>query len=148
MKAAFLDFDTLGPSDIDISPLTDLLPDLQFFPHTPTEKLAARIAATDIIIINKARLDATLLRASDQLTLICLAATGTDNVSLTAAAEKGIAVCNVRDYCTPSVIQHVFATLLALTHHLREYDMLMRSGAWPQGSQFCLLDYPIRETER
>jgi glycerate dehydrogenase len=79
------------------------------------------------------------------LKLIALAATGTNNVDLDAARDRGIAVCNVRDYCTASVVQHVLGTLLLLTHRLREYDALVRSGAWSKGEQFCLLDYPIRE---
>jgi glycerate dehydrogenase len=54
-------------------------------------------------------------------------------------------VCNLRDYCTASVVQHVFGALLTLTHKLREYDALVRAGAWQRGGQFCLLDYPIRE---
>ncbi len=52
---------------------------------------------------------------------------------------------NLRDYCTASVVQHVFGVLLLLTQKLREYDALVRSGAWQRGEQFCLLDYPIRE---
>ena len=74
-----------------------------------------------------------------------LAATGTNNVDLEAARERGIGVCNLRDYCTASVVQHVLGTLLLLTQRLREYDALVRSGAWSRGEQFCLLDYPLRE---
>jgi glycerate dehydrogenase len=66
-------------------------------------------------------------------------------VDLVAAAELGIAVCNLHDYCTASVVQHVFGVLLVLTHRLREYDALVRTGAWQRGGQFCLLDFPIRE---
>ena len=79
------------------------------------------------------------------LRLIVLAATGTNNVDLDTARSRGIAVCNLRDYCTASVVQHTLGVLLLLTQKLREYDALVRRGAWQKGDQFCLLDYPIRE---
>ena len=85
------------------------------------------------------------IAATPTLKLVALAATGTNNVDLDAARERGVAVCNLRDYCTASVVQHVLGVLLLLTHRLREYDALVRSGAWQKGEQFCLLEYPIRE---
>ena len=85
------------------------------------------------------------MQRTPTLKLIALAATGTNNVDLAAARELGIGVCNVRDYCTASVVQHVLGVMLLLTHKLREYDRLARSGAWQRGEQFCLLDFPIRE---
>ena len=85
------------------------------------------------------------MQRTPTLKLIALAATGTNNVDLAAARELGIGVCNVRDYCTASVVQHVLGVMLLLTHKLREYDRLARSGAWQRGGQFCLLDFPIRE---
>jgi glycerate dehydrogenase len=147
MKAVFLDFDTLGPTDIDISPLTDQLPGLELFPTTSKTQLLERISEAEVIVINKVRLNDEALRSARSLKLICLVATGTDNVSLSSAGELGIAVCNIRDYCTPSVAQHVFALMLALTHHLREYETLVRKEAWMHSPQFCLLDFPIRELD-
>ena len=147
MKAVFLDFDTLGPTDIDISPLTDQLPGLELFPTTAQSQLVERISNTEVIIINKVRLNDEALRTARRLKLICLVATGTDNVSLSSAGELGIAVCNIRNYCTPSVAQHVFSLILSLTHHLREYESLLREKAWMNSPQFCLLDFPIRELE-
>jgi glycerate dehydrogenase len=147
MKAVFLDFDTLGPTDIDISPLTDQLPGLELFPTTAQNELAERVSDVEVIIINKVRLNDAVLRSARRLKLICLVATGTDNVTLSSAGELGIAVCNIRDYCTPSVAQHVFSLILSLTHHLREYEILLRERAWMNSPQFCLLDFPIRELE-
>jgi glycerate dehydrogenase len=147
MKAVFLDFDTLGPTDIDISPLTDQLPGMELFPTTEQSQLVERISNTEVIIINKVRLNDEALRTARRLKLICLVATGTDNVSLSSAGELGIAVCNIRNYCAPSVAQHVFSLILSLTHHLREYESLLRKKAWMNSPQFCLLDFPIRELE-
>jgi glycerate dehydrogenase len=98
-----------------------------------------------VVLVNKLRITREIIEASPALRLIALAATGTNNVDLVAAGERGIAVCNLRDYCTASVVQHVFGVLLLLTQRLREYDALVRSGAWQRGEHFCLLDYPIRE---
>jgi glycerate dehydrogenase len=147
MKAVFLDFDTLGPTDIDISPLTDQLPGLKLFPTTAQSQLLERISDTEVIIINKVRLNDETLRSAQRLKLICLVATGTDNVSLSSAGELGIAVCNIRNYCTSSVAQHVFSLILSLTHRLREYAALLREKAWVNSPQFCLLDFPIRELD-
>jgi glycerate dehydrogenase len=68
-------------------------------------------------------------------------------VDLAAAREAGIAVCNLRDYCTASVAQHAFAMLLALTHRLADYHALVRAGRWQQSGQFSVFPYPIRELQ-
>ncbi len=147
MRAVFLDFDTVGPGDIEPEPLLRHLPDLELYAHTPAGQVSERIAGAEVVLINKVRLDAATLSVPNDLRLICLAATGTDNVDLTAARQNGIAVCNIRDYCTPSVVQHVFTLILALTNHVIEYRELLRGRAWAESAQFCLLDYPIRELD-
>lgn len=145
LAAAFLDFDSLGPADIDTASLTRVLPGLRFYPETAAADLPERIAGNDVLIVNKVQLDRDVLAGVERLRLICLAATGTDNIDLDYAAAHGIAVCNITDYCTPSVAQHVFALLLALTHHLEAYRQLLDASAWQRSAQFCLLDFPIRE---
>jgi glycerate dehydrogenase len=145
MQAAFLDYDTLGPGDVDPAPLQRLLPGIVLHPGTRRDEIDARLAHADIVMINKVRLDATALGRAPRLKLVCLAATGTDNVDVAAARELGIAVANIRDYCVPSVTQHVFALVLALTQRLREHDALVASGAWSRSDSFCLLDHPFHE---
>jgi glycerate dehydrogenase len=145
VSAAFLDFGTVGPEDLSITALTDLLPDLRFFDTTPTTELHDRIRDAEILLVNKVRLNRQALLAATQLKLICLAATGTDNIDLDTARERGIAVCNIRNYCTPSVVQHTWSLILALTQQFRGYDELISGGAWPDSRQFCLLDFSIRE---
>jgi glycerate dehydrogenase len=86
-----------------------------------------------------------LLSAPD-LKLVVLAATGTNNVDLEAArGTRHRRLQPARLLQRLSVVQHVLATMLLLTHRLREYDALVRSGSWSRGDQFCLLDFPIRE---
>ncbi len=83
--------------------------------------------------------------AAKNLKLICLAATGTDNVDLVAARERGIAVCNVRGYCSQSVAQQVWAMILSLTQHTGGYDRLAKDGSWVRSEVFTVLRLPIRE---
>jgi glycerate dehydrogenase len=121
------------------------LPGIELRPQTAEAEIPKALAGAGAVLVNKLRITLDVMAATPSLKLIALAATGTNNVDLDAARDRAIAVCNVRDYCTASVVQHVLGTLLLLTHRLREYDALVRSGGWSKGEQFCLLDYPIRE---
>jgi glycerate dehydrogenase len=145
VKSAFLDFDTLGPADIDTSALKATLPGIALYPASKGPEVDARMAGCEILLVNKVPLDRGRLASVPGLRLVALAATGTDNVDLVAARERNIAVCNIRNYATPSVVQHVFGLVLALTLRLEEYRQLLRAGAWERSPHFCLLDYPGRE---
>ncbi|MCZ6560370.1 MAG: D-2-hydroxyacid dehydrogenase [Gammaproteobacteria bacterium] len=145
MKSVFLDFATISRGDIDAEPLDRVLPDLQYFPTTEYADLHQRVGEAEIILTNKIRIDRQAMIAAAKLKLICLAATGANNVDLEAAREHGISVCNIVAYCTDAVVQHVFALIMSLNQHLREYQSLLQQGAWKGSPQFCLLDYPIRE---
>jgi hypothetical protein len=118
------------------------LPGLALHDHTPQDEVASRVAGCTVVLVNKLRITREIIESTPSLKLIALAATGTNNVDLETARSRGIAVCNLRDYCTTSVVQHTLGVLLLLTQKLREYDALVRRGAWQQGEQFCLLDYP------
>lgn len=142
-----LDRDSLDRGDLDWSKLKACLSDWQIHPHTEPADTAARIAQAEVVVSNKVVLDADILRQAQQLKLICIAATGTNNVDLDAARELGIAVSNVRAYATPSVVQHVFALILSLSRHLPDYQQAVAEGRWHQAREFCLLDYPIEEIE-
>ena len=145
MKAVFLDFATMGPDDLDPSPLTDLLPDLTFFDVTPEELTAERVKDAEFVFTNKIRFDDETLGGAKSLRFIGLTATGTDNVDLSGADKYGIAVCNIRAYCTQSVVEHVFGVLLNFTHHISRYAEIVRNGEWQVSDEFCMLKYPIRE---
>jgi glycerate dehydrogenase len=146
VPAIFLDYATVSLNgDLDPASLRRALPDLEIRDHTRQQDVARCIAGREVVLLNKLRLTRDAIEATPSLRLIALTATGTNNVDLATAAERGVAVCNLRDYCTASVVQHVFGMLLALTRRLREYDALVRSGAWQRGDQFCLLDFPVRE---
>ena len=145
MRSVFLDLGTVSNSDLDTTALTAALPGLVIHDQTPQAQVAGRIAGCEVVLLNKCRIDAEMMTANPQLRLIALTATGVDNVDVVAARHHGVAIANLRDYCTPSVVQHVFATLLSLTHCLPEYDRFARSGAWGRAGRFSVFPYPIRE---
>lgn len=145
MKAVFLDFSTLGPDELDAGPLLEGLPDIEFFDSTEPDATAERIREAEFVLTNKTRLDEAVLSSAKQLKFIGLTATGTDNVDLAAARKLGIAVTNIRAYCTRSVVEHVFGVLLSLTHNLNRYHRAVKEGDWRKADVFCLLEYPIRE---
>jgi glycerate dehydrogenase len=147
MKTVFLDFDSLRPADLDTSALDTHLGNVQIWADTKPGELGERLADAEVVVVNKIDLDAAALQSAANLKLICLAATGTDNIDLAAAQADNIAVCNIREYCTSSVVQHVFALVLALTQNLNSHRAAIEAGEWEKSRQFCLLDPPIRELQ-
>jgi glycerate dehydrogenase len=145
VKAVFLDFATVSRGDLDMSRLERLLPDLVLHDVTAETDIARRIAGAGIVLVNKLRMTRERMLAAGALRLITVTATGTNNVDLQAARELGVAVSNVRDYCTTSLTQHVLAVILAHTHGLREYGRLATDGSWQSSPQFTMLTHPIRE---
>jgi len=146
LKTAFLDFDTVSSGDLDTSRLREAADELILY-EADAAKIAQRIYAADVVLLNKAELTRELLSAAPNLKLIALAATGTDNVDLVAAGERGIAVCNVRAYCTASVVQHVWGLILSLTQHVVEYSRLAKDGSWGRDEAGTVLSFPIRELQ-
>ena len=144
MKAVFLDYATMGPG-VDLQPLRSLLPDLEIFDETADDLITARIRDAEFVFANKIHLSPDQLRQASSLRFVGLTATGTDRVDLASAAQHGVAVCNIRDYCTASVVEHVFGVLLMLTHNLERYAAAVRAGRWQRADDFCMLAYPIRE---
>jgi len=145
MLGVFLDRDSLDRGDLDFSSLDNVIDDWQFYGQTRATDLGPRIAASEIIISNKVIVDEHAIRSAPKLKLICVAATGTNNVDIGAAQRHNVSVCNVRGYATPSVCQHVFAMMLSLSIQLGKYRRAVMQGAWQQSQHFCLLDYPIEE---
>jgi len=143
LRAAFLDFATLGPG-VDTRPL-DALADVAYYTSTSPEQAAERLDGMDLAIVNKARIDAETIEKNDGLKLIVLAATGSDNVDVQTAERRGVGVANIRDYCTAAVVQHVFALVLGLTRKLAEYQAEIYAGSWQSSETFALFDYPIQE---
>tara|TARA_R110002049_G_scaffold20717_14_gene75985 strand:+ start:1912 stop:2865 length:954 start_codon:yes stop_codon:yes gene_type:complete len=144
MKAVFLDFKTMGPG-LDLTGLRAIVDELEVYDGTSDAELAGRIRDADIVYTNKMQLTAALLRDAPRLRFIGLTATGSDNVDLDCARQHGIVVANIRNYCTASVVEHVFGALLMLTHSLPQYRASVNAGDWQTSSMPFLLDHPIRE---
>ena len=145
MRGIFLDIETVGPDDLDLKPLLSTLPEWSLLKSTRPDEIRQIISNADVVVTNKVRLEGNVLRHASQLKLVCVAATGTDNVDLEAADERNITVCNVAGYATASVTEHVFALLLTLKRRLHEYRDAIEQGHWQQANGFCMLDYPVRE---
>jgi glycerate dehydrogenase len=145
MLGVFLDRDSLDCGDLDFTGLDRVLPNWCYYPATTPAEVAARIEPAEVVISNKVMLDAAAVQQAPRLKLIVIAATGVNNVDLDAAAARGITVSHCRGHVTPAVVQHVFALLLALCTRWPDYQQAVREGRWQRASQFCLLDFPIRE---
>jgi glycerate dehydrogenase len=145
MQGVFLDRESLDRGDLDLQPLHDVLSQWQMYPATRPAETASRIRNASVVVSNKVMLDREILEAADDLQLVCIAATGTNNIDLETAQRRGLTVCNVTGYATRSVVEYVFAQLLSLYRRLPAYHAAVRAGKWQQSEHFCLLDYPIHE---
>lgn len=132
MKTVFLDAATLG-NDIDLSPVTSM-GETVIYPHTAPSEVSQRIGDAETVIINKVKLNRDTVGEATKLRLVCIAATGCDNVDLEYMKSRGVAVCNVSGYSTDSVAQTTLAMVLSLATHLREYNGWVRSGSYSAGS--------------
>jgi glycerate dehydrogenase len=110
---------------------------------TTEHEVVERLHGATIAITNKVPLRAAALAQLPALKMVAIAATGTDNVDLAACRERGIAVCNIRNYSLVSVPEHCMALLLALRRNLRAYITDVEAGRWERSTRFCLLDHPI-----
>src|SRR5450432_2133065 len=144
LKTVFLDYDTVANGDLDLGRLREAAGDLILYDSSDT-KIAERIRDADVVLLNKLDLSRELLSGAPRLKLVALAATGTNNVDLSAARELQIAVCNVRAYCTASVVQHVWGLILSLTQHVDQFSRLSTDGSWARDETGAVLSHTIRE---
>lgn len=114
---------------------------------TPRDEavILERCAGAEVVLSNKVPLMEPVLQKLPELKLICILATGTNNVDLTAAERLGITVRNVPAYSTQSVAQHVVALLLEITNRAAHYSASVHSGEWKNSRQFCYWHHPIPE---
>ncbi|WP_419831568.1 D-2-hydroxyacid dehydrogenase [Endozoicomonas atrinae] len=144
INGVFLDAGTLGP-DLDLSPLHDLPINWKLHDFTTPEQTLERSRNAQVVITNKVILDNDTLSRLSELKLICIAATGMNNVDLKTAEARGIEVKNVVGYAGSSVAQLVFNVLLELTTHASQYNQRVSTGQWSTSRSFCLFDFPMME---
>ena len=128
MTIVFLDASTIG-EDVSLEPIAQQ-GDFVSFPSTVQDKVSERIADAEIVITNKVRLFQPEIDSASRLKLICIAATGTDNVEIDHARLKGIIVKNVSGYSTHSVAQICFSHILHLSSHLSYYNHYVHCGEY------------------
>lgn len=131
MKISILDASTLG-ADMDLS-VFETLGELTVYKSTSPEKVTENIGDADIIIINKVKVGAHNLPECKNLKLICVMATGYDNIDINYCRENNIAVCNVVGYSSQSVAQITVAMVLSLISHLPEYCRAVSDGSYTRG---------------
>lgn len=132
MKITVLDAATLG-SDTDFSPL-EKMGELTLYPFTAPEQVTERGRDSEALLVNKLKLNESNLSGCRNLKLICVFATGYDNIDIAYCRSRGIAVCNVPGYSTDSVAQLTVAMVLSLYNHLGEYQDFVRSGRYSAGT--------------
>jgi glycerate dehydrogenase len=145
MRGVFLDLDSVHPEDLVLDELRDCLDEWRLYPATSQHQVKTRITGAHVVVANKVPLVSDLFTDAPDLKLICVAATGTNNVDLAAASAAGIAVCNARNYATASVTEAVFTMLLTLTRKLDSYRQRVSAGDWQGSPHFCLFDQTIEE---
>ncbi len=145
MKIAVLERDSVG-TDVDVS-CFGKFGEVVYYGNTVADTVAERVKDADIIITNKAPLNGTTLKDAPHVKLICLFATGYDNVDLDYCKSRGIKVANVVNYCSTAVAQHTLLLALALSEKLAFYDDYVKSGAYGAQDRFSNFDRPFTELE-
>lgn len=113
--------------------------EVEIYDSSTNKELIDRISNAEVIVINKLKITGEVIDAAKSLKLICIFATGYDNIDVACAKEKGIAVCNVPGYSTDSVVLFTVANVLALYSHLREYNDYVVSGEYTRSGKANLL---------
>lgn len=142
MNIVLLDALTLGDSDISAF---DKLGSVTIYETTTPQQTQERITNATVIVTNKVVITKEHMQECKGLKLICIAATGMNNVDLEAAKELGIEVKNVAGYSTDSVIQHTFSMLFYLIGHSKYYDEVVKDGSYSKSPIFTDVSHPFFE---
>lgn len=143
MKIVFLDAKSIG-EDIDLSGY-DQLGEVVRYPYSTPEEARERTRDADVIILNKTEINEQSIGEADKLKLVCVTATGTNNLDKAYLAERGIEWRNVAGYSTESVAQHTFALLFYLVEKLRYYDDYVKNENYVNDSMFTHFDHRFNE---
>lgn len=133
-KIVFLDADTVG-TDVSLDPIRNL-GNLITYPYTAPAEVFERIKDCEVLIVNKVLIGKEQIDAAPGLKLICVAATGTNNIDIPYAASKGIPVKNAVGYSTESVVQVTFAMVLQLVGQMPYFDGVVKNGNYSKGPSF------------
>lgn len=137
MKTVFLDYQTFS-KDSDLTSLQQVVDDLTVYATTSPEQVIARCQNAEVVLSNKVLLNREILSQLPKLKLVCITATGINNIDIKAARALNIAVTNVGGYAKNSVAQYVFAQLLAYYSQIAHHNDNCQKGLWQQSDTFCL----------
>ena len=144
MKIAVLDGHALNPGDLSWEALS-VIGELQVFDRTADDQIIARAHEAELVLTNKTRLSAQILRQLKKTGYIGVLATGYDVVDVQAARELKISVTNIPTYDTSSVAEFTFALLLELCHHVVLHGEATRAGQWSRSKDFSFWKTPLVE---
>ena len=143
MKIVFLETKSIG-KDLDLKSF-EKLGEVVCYEETRREQIRERTADADIVVINKAQMNSETLKDACRLKLICVTATGTDNLDKRYLEQRKILWKNVAGYSTESVAQHTFALLFFLLEKLHYYNEYVKSGKYIEETIFTHLGQPTFE---
>lgn len=147
MKIVVLDGLGLNPGDLDWH-ILDQFGEVVVYDATPyddKDEIIKRLAGADVALVNKVPITSDIIDASPDLKAIAETATGYDNIDVSYAKAKHIAVMNVPTYGTDAVAQFTFALLLAVTSRVEQHDDLVHDGEWAKAGRFSFWDAPLME---
>lgn len=145
MKLVVLERDSVG-TDVDVS-CFERFGTVTYYGNTVADTVAERVKDAEVIISNKAPMNENTLKDAAHVKLICLFATGYDNVDLAYCKSRGIKVANVVNYCSTAVAQHTLLLALSLSEKLAFYDDYVKSGAYGAQDRFSNFDRPFAELD-
>jgi len=137
MRAVFLDYQTFSQS-LDLSAINRAVSQLELRATTTPAQVLQHSANAEIILTNKVELTSETLSQLPELKLICITATGINNVDINAAKALGIAVTNVSGYAKNTLAQYIFAQLLAYYSQIEHHNRNTQQGLWQESETFCL----------
>ena len=143
MNIKILDASTLGEG-VDLTQFNQF-GTVEIHDTTSPVEASDRVRGADVLILNKVKITEAVLENADALKLICVAATGYDNIDTAACKARGIAVCNVAGYSTHSVAQVTLSLVLALSIHLKEYNRFVTDGSYSESGVANRLSPVYRE---
>jgi len=137
MRAVFLDYQTFSQS-LDLSAINQVVSNLNLHATTSPSQVVQHSANAEIILTNKVKLSRETLSQLPDLKLVCVTATGINNVDIAAAKALGIAVTNVSGYAKNTLAQYIFAQLLAHFSQIEHHNRNTQQGLWQKSETFCL----------
>ena len=143
-KIVALDGYTMNPGDLSWDKI-GMLGELEVYNRSTRSQAEERALDADILIVNKFVIDKAFLDNCGSLKLVCVSATGYNNVDIDACTKRNIKVCNVSNYSTSGVAQHVFAMLMHWLNQIGKHNNLVKKGYWSICPDFSFTASPIHE---